>query len=74
MTHFLAGTYIPDPNDANGYNNDKVGISFVTFDSTSGTAGSPTPRIFVGVATNTSSNLFVSSDAGTTCKRAVSWW
>jgi hypothetical protein len=64
----MSGTYIADPTDTSGYNNDKTGVSFVTFDSTSGSSGSPTPRIFVGVATNTSSNLFVSHDAGSTCK------
>ncbi|KAI0348095.1 family 74 glycoside hydrolase [Trametopsis cervina] len=61
-----AGSYIPDPTDTSGYNNDKTGVSFVTFDSTSGSSGKATPRIFVGVATNTASNLFVSNDAGTT--------
>ena len=70
VTHFLAGTYIPDPNDANGYNNDKVGISFVTFDSTSGSSGNATPRIFVGVASVGSSNVFVSNDGGSTCTYA----
>ena len=43
----------------------------MTFDSTSGSSGSATPRIFVGVATVGSSNLFVSDDAGSTCKSAA---
>ncbi|KAF7339885.1 Oligoxyloglucan reducing end-specific cellobiohydrolase [Mycena venus] len=42
------------------------GIAWVTFDSTSGTAGSPTPRIFVGVANLGSTNIFVSTNAGST--------
>ncbi|KAI0078942.1 Oligoxyloglucan reducing end-specific cellobiohydrolase [Panus rudis PR-1116 ss-1] len=60
------GTFIPDPTDTSGYNNDKIGVSFVTFDSTSGSSGKATPRIFVGVATKGSNNLFVSNDAGST--------
>ena len=61
------GTYAPDPSDSSGINSDKTGITFVTFDSTSGSSGSATPRIFVGVASVGSPNLFVSDDAGTTC-------
>ncbi|KAI0793439.1 Oligoxyloglucan reducing end-specific cellobiohydrolase [Abortiporus biennis] len=60
------GTYVPDPTDTSGYNNDKIGISWVTFDSTSGSSGKATPRIFVGVANKGSSNIFVSNDAGST--------
>ncbi|KAJ3479843.1 hypothetical protein NLI96_g8779 [Meripilus lineatus] len=60
------GTYIPDSSDSSGYNSDKVGISWVTFDSTSGSSGKATPRIFVGVANKGSSNIFVSNDAGST--------
>jgi len=39
-------------------------ISFVKFDTASGTPGSPTPRIIVGVFT-TGNNLFQSNDGGT---------
>lgn len=60
------GTYIPVPGDSNDYNTDIVGIAWVTFDSTSGASGEPTPRIFVGVANKGSDNIFVSSDAGST--------
>lgn len=70
---FDTGTYVPDPTDTSGYNSDKQGIAFVTFDSTSGSSGSATPRIFVGVGTNTSSNLFMSNDAGSTCEYAILW-
>ncbi|KAJ7919159.1 Oligoxyloglucan reducing end-specific cellobiohydrolase [Mycena leptocephala] len=52
------GTYAPDPTDSS--------IAWVTFDSTSGTAGSATPRIFVGVANQGSSNVFVTTNGGTT--------
>ncbi|PBK93809.1 Oligoxyloglucan reducing end-specific cellobiohydrolase, partial [Armillaria gallica] len=36
------------------------------FDSTSGPSGSPTPRVFVGVASNGTDNIFVSKNAGYT--------
>ncbi|TFY66171.1 hypothetical protein EVG20_g4923 [Dentipellis fragilis] len=60
------GTYIPDPTDTSGYNSDKIGVAWVTFDSTSGSSGSATPRIFVGVVSNATDNVFVSNDAGST--------
>ncbi|OJT06937.1 Xyloglucanase [Trametes pubescens] len=60
------GTYVPDPTDTSGYNNDVMGLSWVTFDTTSGSSGKATPRIFVGVANKGSDNIFVSSDAGAT--------
>jgi xyloglucan-specific exo-beta-1,4-glucanase len=61
------GTYAPDPSDSSGINSDKTGITFVTFDSTLGSSGQATPRIFVGVASVGTNNLFVSNDAGSTC-------
>ena len=57
-----------DPTDTSGYNSDKMGVAWVTFDSTSGSSGKPTPRIYVGVATVGSDNVFVSNDAGSTCE------
>ncbi|QRW02511.1 vacuolar protein sorting-associated protein [Ceratobasidium sp. AG-Ba] len=60
------GTYIADPSDASGYNSDKTGIAWVTFDSTSSTAGKATPRIFVGVANTNANSVFVSNDGGST--------
>lgn len=43
------------------------GISFVLFDSTSGTAGSATQRMYVGVSTiDSTNNLYTSADGGTT--------
>jgi photosystem II stability/assembly factor-like uncharacterized protein len=42
-----------------------VGISFVQFDGTSGTAGKPTPVIYVGVCTR-ETNLYRSTDGGKT--------
>ncbi|KAI1204081.1 glycoside hydrolase family 74 protein [Annulohypoxylon truncatum] len=58
------GTFIPDPNDVGGYNGDIQGLSFVTFDSTSGTTDGATNRIFVGTADNTTASVYVSEDAG----------
>lgn len=40
------GTYVQDATSE--YTADPVGIAWVTFDSSSGTKGSATPRIFVG--------------------------
>ncbi|KAF5317019.1 hypothetical protein D9611_004002 [Ephemerocybe angulata] len=54
------------PGDSNDYNTDKVGIAWVTFDSTSGSSGVATPRIFVGVANKGTDNVFVTTDAGKT--------
>ncbi len=66
----FAGTFVADPTDTTGYNNDIMGLAWVTFDSTSATNGTATPRIFVGVANKGSDNVFVSNDAGSTCKPA----
>jgi xyloglucan-specific exo-beta-1,4-glucanase len=71
LTACILGTYIQDPSDPNGSTSDIVGVSWVTFDSTSGTAGSATPRIFVGVANLGTESVFVSNDAGATCKAAL---
>ncbi|THH34158.1 hypothetical protein EUX98_g40 [Antrodiella citrinella] len=60
------GTYVVDPTDTTGYNSDEMGVAWVTFDSTSGSSGEPTPRIFVGVASVGVDNVFVSNDAGST--------
>ncbi|KAM0546475.1 hypothetical protein ACHAPJ_010833 [Fusarium lateritium] len=60
------GTFIPDPSDTSGYNNDKQGLTFVTFDSTSSLTNGATSRIFVGVADKTTASVYVSTDAGKT--------
>ncbi|KAK3292663.1 uncharacterized protein B0H64DRAFT_419872 [Chaetomium fimeti] len=60
------GTYIADPNDTSGYNSDIVGLSFVTFDSTSDVTDGATSRIFVGTADNITASFYVSNDAGAT--------
>ncbi|KAH7915355.1 hypothetical protein BJ138DRAFT_120771 [Hygrophoropsis aurantiaca] len=67
VTNFPSvGTYAPDPSDPTGIESDLTGIAFVTFDSTSGSNGAATPRIFVGVANEGSDNIFMSNDAGAT--------
>ncbi|KAK3381496.1 hypothetical protein B0H63DRAFT_206398 [Podospora didyma] len=60
------GTFIPDPTDVGGYNGDKIGLTFVTFDSTSGLTNGATSRIFVGTADNITASVYVSNDAGST--------
>ncbi|KAJ7293306.1 hypothetical protein C8J57DRAFT_1043549 [Mycena rebaudengoi] len=60
------GTYAPDPSDSSGYNSALIGIAWVTFDATTGTAGTATQRIFVGVANLGSTNIYVTTNGGTT--------
>lgn len=60
------GTYVPNPNDTTGYNGDIIGLTFVTFDSTSGVTNGATSRIFVGTADNITASVYVSNDAGAT--------
>ncbi|KAI0973421.1 glycoside hydrolase family 74 protein [Xylaria arbuscula] len=60
------GSFAPDPTDTTGYNNDPQGVTFVTFDSTSGTTSGATSRIFVGTADNSTSSVWVTEDAGST--------
>lgn len=60
------GTYVPDASDSTGYNSDKIGLSWVTFDSTSSLVNGATSRIFVGTTDNTTASVYVSNDAGAT--------
>ncbi|KAK2040079.1 fungal cellulose binding domain-containing protein [Colletotrichum somersetense] len=59
------GTFRAGP-AGDAYNGDIQGLNFVTFDPTSAAAGGATSRIFVGVAENVTSSLYVSNDAGST--------
>lgn len=68
--HF-AGSYIPDPTDTSGYNSDKIGIAWVTFDKSSGSSGSATSRIFVGVASKGSNSVYVSTNGGSSCEHTM---
>lgn len=58
------GTFIVDPNDAGGYNNDIQGLAFVTFDPTSDALDGATSRIFVGTADKDAESIYISEDAG----------
>lgn len=60
-----AGTYAEDPSDPNGYLNDIQGIVWVTFDKRTGTPGSATQTIYVGVA-DLGNSVYYSTDAGNT--------
>ncbi len=57
------GTYVQDP--SNPYTADNVGVVWVTFDPRSGTAGSPTRTVYVGVA-DKASPIYRSTDGGAT--------
>ena len=59
------GTYIQDPNDTSGYGADIMGIAWITFDPAARNRRG-TSRIFVGVASMGSDNVFVSEDNGAT--------
>ena len=65
-SYTATGTYIPDPSDTTGLNSDIMGLTFVTFDSTSSTLNGATSRIFVGTADNITASVYVSEDAGST--------
>jgi len=61
----------PNPDPYGSPNIDFVGISWVVFDAKSGRPGAPTPRIFVAVANNPGNTIFVTEDAGNTCKLLI---
>lgn len=57
------GTYIQNP--TLDYGNDLVGLSWITFDKSTGTIGNATQTIYVGVA-DSASSIYRSTDGGTT--------
>jgi xyloglucan-specific exo-beta-1,4-glucanase len=63
-----AGLFAPDPTDPNGYNNDPLGLLWVTFDPSSGAPGTATNAIYVGVA-DKDNTVYRSIDAGVTWER-----
>ncbi|MFI8164860.1 cellulose binding domain-containing protein [Streptomyces sp. NPDC085931] len=63
-----AGDYAQDPSDTSGYASDNQGIVWVTFDESTGTAGSATKTIYVGVADKDNA-VYRSTDAGATWQR-----
>ncbi|GHI03005.1 xyloglucanase [Streptomyces cellostaticus] len=64
------GNYQQDPNDSTGYASDNQGIVWVTFDESTGTAGSATKTIYVGVADKDNA-VYRSTDAGATWQRVA---
>ncbi|MFE5752547.1 cellulose binding domain-containing protein [Streptomyces massasporeus] len=63
-----AGNYVQDPSDTSGYSSDNQGIVWVTFDESTGAAGSATKTIYVGVA-DKGNAVYRSTDAGATWQR-----
>ncbi|MHA6530035.1 X2-like carbohydrate binding domain-containing protein [Paenibacillus sp. BAC0078] len=57
------GTYVQNPNIE--YGSDIVGLSWITFDKTTGTPGHATQTIYVGVA-DTANSVYRSTDGGAT--------
>ncbi|MEV6498054.1 cellulose binding domain-containing protein [Streptomyces prunicolor] len=64
------GNYVQDPTDTSGYAGDNQGIVWVTFDESTGTAGSATRTIYVGVADQANA-VYRSTDAGATWSRVT---
>ncbi|MFF4833710.1 cellulose binding domain-containing protein [Streptomyces sp. NPDC001315] len=64
------GTYAQDPSDTSGYASDNQGIVWVTFDESTGTSGSATKTIYVGVADKDNA-VYRSTDAGATWTRVA---
>ncbi|MGW2233569.1 cellulose binding domain-containing protein, partial [Streptomyces sp. NPDC001759] len=62
------GNYQQDPSDTTGYASDNQGIVWVTFDESTGTSGSATKTIYVGVADKDNA-VYRSTDAGATWTR-----
>jgi hypothetical protein len=62
------GNYAQDPSDTSGYASDNQGIVWVTFDESTGTSGSATRTIYVGVADKENA-VYRSTDAGATWQR-----
>ncbi|WCE00638.1 cellulose binding domain-containing protein [Streptomyces sp. HUAS 31] len=64
------GNYVQDPSDTSGYASDNQGIVWVTFDESTGTAGSATRTVYVGVADKDNA-VYRSTDAGATWSRVA---
>ncbi|MEU6004224.1 xyloglucanase [Streptomyces sp. NPDC047197] len=64
------GNYRQDPGDSTGYASDNQGIAWVTFDESTGTSGSPTKTVYVGVADKENA-VYRSTDAGATWSRVA---
>ncbi|NBM19997.1 xyloglucanase [Streptomyces sp. GC420] len=62
------GNYAQDPTDTSGYASDNQGVVWVTFDGRTGSAGSATQTVYVGVA-DKDSTVYRSTDGGSTWSR-----
>jgi hypothetical protein len=62
------GDYAQDPGDTSGYASDNQGITWVTFDESTGGAGTPTKTVYVGVADKENA-VYRSTDAGASWER-----
>ncbi|MEU9351152.1 cellulose binding domain-containing protein [Streptomyces griseoloalbus] len=62
------GNYAQDPSDTSGYASDNQGIVWVTFDESTGSAGTATKTVYVGVADKENA-VYRSTDAGATWER-----
>ncbi|MFJ5833769.1 cellulose binding domain-containing protein [Streptomyces sp. NPDC093089] len=62
------GSYRQDPADTSGYNSDQQGVVWVTFDESTGTAGTATRTIYAGVGDKDNA-VYRSTDAGATWSR-----
>ncbi|MGW2914635.1 cellulose binding domain-containing protein [Streptomyces asoensis] len=62
------GNYQQDPTDTSGYASDNQGIVWVTFDESTGTSGTATKTVYVGVADKDNA-VYRSTDAGATWTR-----
>ncbi len=57
------GTYAQDPGDPSGYGSDPLGVTWVVFDPRTGSPGTPTQTIYVGVA-DLGASIYRSTDGG----------
>ncbi|MFF8633216.1 cellulose binding domain-containing protein [Streptomyces pilosus] len=62
------GNYVQDPGDTSGYASDNQGVVWVTFDESTGSAGTPTRTLYAGVADKENA-VYRSTDAGATWQR-----
>jgi hypothetical protein len=62
------GDYVQDPTDTSGLASDNQGVTWVAFDQGTGTTGSPTKGIYVGVA-DLQNTVYRSTDGGVTWQR-----
>ncbi|MEO3929387.1 cellulose binding domain-containing protein [Micromonosporaceae bacterium B7E4] len=62
------GNYAQDPSDPNNYLNGNQGVTWVSFDKSTGTAGTATQTIYVGVA-DKENPVYRSTNGGTSWER-----